>query len=62
MVNGIHSCKNCTSRTVGCHSKCEKYIKEKKEYDIKKNEEKHRKDMDEQLRSYFIGKRYGIMR
>lgn len=27
------SCHGCTERTPGCHSKCEKYIKERAEYD-----------------------------
>jgi hypothetical protein len=28
----IYSCKDCTERVVGCHSTCEKYLKEKAEY------------------------------
>lgn len=26
---GIKCCKNCTERYIGCHSSCERYLKEK---------------------------------
>lgn len=29
----IFTCKDCKDRTVGCHSTCKKYIKEKAEYE-----------------------------
>lgn len=29
----ITSCKNCTERRVGCHSECERYLRQKSESD-----------------------------
>lgn len=29
----IFTCKDCKDRTIGCHSTCKKYIKEKAEYE-----------------------------
>ena len=38
------SCKDCTDRYIGCHSKCETYIQFKKEKEeINKKKEKERK-------------------
>ena len=31
-------CKDCTSRSVGCHSVCEKYLKFKREHDREREE------------------------
>ena len=36
------SCKGCPTRTPGCHGYCEKYLKEKAEYEALK--EKHTKE------------------
>lgn len=33
----VRSCKDCKERYLGCHDKCEKYLKEKKEI-IRRNE------------------------
>lgn len=30
------TCKDCPDREVGCHSRCEKYLREKKENEIRK--------------------------
>lgn len=35
-------CKNCKDRHVGCHSKCERYLKEKEEHDKNKKAEAKR--------------------
>lgn len=37
-LNMVFSCKDCTERTVGCHSSCETYINERKEFDRLKAE------------------------
>lgn len=34
--NGIHCCKDCTDRQIGCHSTCEKYIQSKEEHEEKR--------------------------
>lgn len=39
-------CKNCTKREVGCHGKCEAYIKECAEYQRCKDEIKKAKESD----------------
>lgn len=36
--NTIHCCKDCTDRKVGCHTTCERYIKEREEAFIRKGE------------------------
>lgn len=28
------TCKDCTNRRIGCHSSCEKYLKEKADHNI----------------------------
>ena len=33
---GNFSCKDCPDRSYGCHSTCEKYLREKKENEIRK--------------------------
>ena len=37
------SCKDCTERYIGCHSKCEKYIKEKEQHVAKMQAENQHK-------------------
>ena len=32
----ITTCKDCTERVVGCHSKCEKYLEAKAKDDLKR--------------------------
>jgi hypothetical protein len=39
------SCKGCEKRTPGCHARCEKYLKEKAEYDRLKAAEDKRRDI-----------------
>ena len=34
----IWCCKDCTERYVGCHGKCEKYIKQREEHDNQRRE------------------------
>ena len=36
MINEINVCYDCWDRYIGCHGKCEKYIKEKEERDRQK--------------------------
>ena len=43
----IKCCKNCKDRIVGCHSICEKYIKEKEE--IERVREQHARDIDSKV-------------
>lgn len=43
----ITCCKDCPDRYPGCHSKCDKYIKARAEYDAVLNE--HRKHLDVSL-------------
>ena len=40
----IFSCKNCVDRSRGCHSKCEKYLAEKEEYEKRKNYDANDRD------------------
>lgn len=42
-TNGITVCKNCKERTLGCHSKCEKYLRNKELYEERKEEYKRKK-------------------
>lgn len=39
-MDGVRSCYKCEDRFVGCHSTCDRYLKEKQEYDERK--EKYR--------------------
>lgn len=32
-MGAFKSCLNCTDRTLGCHSTCERYLSEKAEHD-----------------------------
>lgn len=34
MSNMITTCKDCQDRAIGCHSVCERYIKQKAEHDL----------------------------
>lgn len=36
MSNPIKCCQKCEDRHIGCHSECERYKKERLEYDMKK--------------------------
>ena len=56
------SCKNCTKRHVGCHSTCETYHKEKKEYDLREKEIGHREKMDREFDRYFKCRRFGSLK
>lgn len=40
------SCKNCPDRYVGCHSICEKYLKEVEENKRLKEKERDRRNLD----------------
>ena len=41
----ISVCKGCTEREIGCHSWCEKYLKQ-----VEENAEKHHKIMEEKAK------------
>lgn len=45
-MNYIRSCKNCTERYPACHDKCEKYLKEKRDYENYKKE-LHKKRLED---------------
>ena len=49
---GIFTCKDCQSRYLGCHDKCEKYQAERKKYEKEKEQKKKadyiRKGLDHQ--------------
>ena len=42
----IKCCKDCTDRTVGCHSVCPKYLEEKCIHEEKLEEKRHRLNND----------------
>lgn len=48
----IGVCKNCTNRYIGCHSVCEKYIKEKQQYDLNKAEIRKAKSLNSEYDGY----------
>lgn len=45
----ITCCKDCPDRYPGCHGKCEKYIKERSDYDAKRSEYRKKYDIDSKL-------------
>ena len=47
MASTIRCCKNCTDRYDYCHSKCEKYINEKAEWDAIKAEIRKKADIEQ---------------
>lgn len=47
MKNKIISCLNCKERCVGCHSTCEKYLKEKSARDEKIEMINKQKELEE---------------
>lgn len=52
MIPTIRCCMKCTDRTVGCHSTCERYLKEKAEWEQKKLDY-NEATKDEQNYKYF---------
>lgn len=54
MINPSFSCKGCPDRYPGCHGKCEKYIREKVEFEERKRMAKVQEDLDSaaQIRYY----------
>ena len=46
MANKNFPCKNCISRTLGCHSYCESYNNAKFNYEKEKEEERIQTDVD----------------
>ena len=53
------TCNGCANRTPGCHNKCEKYQKEKAEYDARKEKANKDKAIQQSLytqKVYAIGK------
>lgn len=54
MLNPNFSCKGCPNRYPGCHGKCEKYIREKAEFEERKRVAKIQEDLDSvaQIRYY----------
>lgn len=54
----IFPCKDCTDRTLGCHSSCAKYLSTKADYDKKRAEVKRQADADSFVTSSIL-KRVG---
>lgn len=54
----IYSCKNCKDRSIGCHSHCERYAKEK----IMHDEQRARAKADDEARMYMLGSMVRSMR
>lgn len=50
--HSITCCYQCPNRHPCCHSSCEKYIKEKAEYDAKVSELKKQKNIQQGLNEY----------
>ena len=48
----IQSCRECTDRYLGCHSKCEKYIREKAENDAINEEIRKKKKVEQAFIEY----------
>lgn len=44
MSIGIHCCKDCPKREIGCHATCKEYLKEKVQYE--EDKKKVKADMD----------------
>ena len=51
MANNPFTCKDCPNRYPGCHDKCEKYQKEKAEWDRLKTKEAENRE----LQAYICG-------
>ena len=47
------SCKNCTKRTIGCHSTCQEYLAYKQELNKQREEEKKSKGYSPHYRKYY---------
>lgn len=62
MGNPNFSCKTCTKRYPGCHPKCEIYLKEKEEYNIREKEIEHRAKMNREFDRYSKSRRFCIQR
>lgn len=56
MNRGISCCYKCTDREVGCHSKCEKYIQERRKLDEKKAEKACARPMYEYMYDRYMAK------
>lgn len=53
----IDCCRQCTAETgrhLGCHSTCEKYIKQKSEYDTEHRNIRELKEKNNKYRRYII--------
>lgn len=49
----IKCCKDCTDRTVGCHSVCPKYLEEKRIHEEQLEEKRQRMNKD-RIRTEFV--------
>lgn len=47
----IYSCKDCTNRKPKCHTTCEKYIREKQEYEQTKRSKQDDRDIKRYLQA-----------
>lgn len=49
MRTNINCCKDCQDRNLNCHSKCDKYAKEKKELNSFKDKKYKEKDAERSI-------------
>lgn len=50
----IKCCLNCDKREVGCHSKCESYIKEKNDFNEFKEKVRKKKLLESEVNGFLI--------
>lgn len=56
MAYGIHCCKNCTTRHENCHSTCDLYRNERREYEKMKERIDFERSLDRMDRRYWNAK------
>lgn len=59
MGSSIMCCKDCKERQVGCHSTCERYIREKNEYNKKSYMIRQKIEKEQRLFDYRANRLYG---
>lgn len=47
----FHVCYHCKDRALGCHAKCEAYLKEQQEYQRERQQRRKEKWIDDTLRT-----------
>lgn len=59
-MNKITACLDCTSRTLGCHSKCKRYLAQKTILELKKKRMQEAKRNDAEIMNYLASDRGNI--